>query len=333
MSARRPSTVASAMPSDLASCFVDFGQVGGFDLLHGDHEVGLLAGHVLAVVVGRERQREGAAVAGLQAAHGVLEFLEHLAFADDELEVLGLAALEGLAVDLAFEVDRHAVAVLRGGVLRALREGAALLAQDVERLVDGVVAHLGAELLDFGAGQVVDLDVREHLEHRVESQLALGRLFLLGDAGLAGHAQLGLVGGLREGLADLVVHDLVVHRVAVALGHDVHRHLAGTEAVHLDGAGQLLEARIDFGLDGADGQGQRDLAFELLEGFNVHGHLGLPCEGSCAGARGRTRTGTPCWRQDLNLVRLPISPPARFQFSGDEYRRRPEAAFGHSGSA
>ena len=69
---------------------------------------------------------------------------EHLAFADHELEVLGLAALERLAVDLAFEVDRHAVAVLRGGFAgRALGEGAALLAQDVERLVDRGVGHFG----------------------------------------------------------------------------------------------------------------------------------------------------------------------------------------------
>ena len=233
-----------------------------------------LAGHVLAVVVGREGQREGLALAGLHAAHGVLEFLEHLAFADQELEVLGLAALEGLAVDLAFEVDRHAVAFLGRGVLRALGEGAALLAQDVQRLVDGGVAHFGAELLDFGRGQVADLHFGIDLEHRVESQLALGRCFLLGDLGLAGDAQLGLVGGLGESLAHLVVHHLVVHRVAVALGHDGHRHLAGTEAVHLDGARQALQAGIDFGLDDVDGQRQRDLAFQLFEGFNGHGHDG-----------------------------------------------------------
>ena len=176
MSARRPSTVRVGDAQRLGQRLVDFGQVGRFDLLHGDHEVGLLAGHVLAVVVGRESQREGLALAGLHAAHGVLEFLEHLAFADQELEVLGLAALEGLAVDLAFEVDRHAVAFLGRGVLRALGEGAALLAQDVQRLVDGGVGHFGAELLDFGRGQVADLHFGIDLEHRVESQLALGRL-------------------------------------------------------------------------------------------------------------------------------------------------------------
>ena len=94
----------------LGQRLVHVGQVLRLDLLHGDHEVGFLAGHVVAVVVGRELQREGLALADLHAAHGGVELLEHLAFADDELEVLGLAAGEGLAVDLAFEVDGDAVA-------------------------------------------------------------------------------------------------------------------------------------------------------------------------------------------------------------------------------
>jgi len=117
---------------------------------------------------------------------------------------------------------------------------------------------------------------------------------------------------LREGLADLVVHDFVVHRVAIALGHDVHRHLAGTEAVHLDGARELLEARIDFGLDGADRQGQRDLAFELLESFNGHGHDVFLVRGLLRGAciffyQYRSRTYTR-WR---DLSGGTLVPPAK----------------------
>jgi hypothetical protein len=290
MSARRPST-CFLDAQRLGEGLVHFRQVGGLDLLHGDHEVGRLAGDVLAVVVGREGQREGLALAGLHAAHGLVELLEHLAFADHELEVLGLAALEGLAVDLAFEVDGDAVAGLHGGVLRALGEGAALLAQDVQGAVDGGVGDFGADLLDFGFGQVADLHFRVDLEHRVEGQLAFGRAFLLGDLRLAGHAQLGFVGGGGEGLADLVVHDLVLHRVAVALGHDGHRHLAGAEAVHLDGARQLLQAGIDFGLDGVDGQRQRHLAFQLVQGFYGHGH-DQSLEGSvwCAGGDSNPHT-------------------------------------------
>src|SRR5207237_1288209 len=136
---------------------VHLGQVLRLDLLHGDEEIGFLAGHVLAVIVGRELQREGLRFTGLHAAHGLVEGLEHLAFADHELEALGLAALEGHAVDLAFEVDRDAVTFLRAFGGRTLREGAALLAQDVERLVDRGFAHFGRDLLHFGGGQVADL--------------------------------------------------------------------------------------------------------------------------------------------------------------------------------
>ncbi|KAF1053364.1 MAG: hypothetical protein GAK34_01023 [Delftia tsuruhatensis] len=269
----------------LGKGLVHFGQVGGLDLLDRHEEVGLLAGHVLAVVVGGESQGEGLGLAGLHAAHGVFEFLEHLAFADQELEVFGLAAGEGLAVDLAFEVHGHAVAVHGHIGLGALREGAALLAQDVHGLVDGSVVHFGRQLLDFGRGQVTDLDFRHHFEDGFELGLALGSAFLFGDAGLAGHAQLGFVDSLCESLADLVVEHFVLHRIAITLGHHAHRHLAGTEAVHLHGARHLLEAVLDFALDGVQGQAQRDLALELFKGFNSNGHVcsyeGLDRAGCC----------------------------------------------------
>src|SRR5206468_10712895 len=80
--------------------------------------------------------------------------------------------------------------------------------------------------------------------------------------------------------------------IAVALGDDGERHLAGTEAVHLDGARQLLQAGVDFGLDGVDGQRQRHLAFQLFQGFYGHGHDQSRL-GKTRGARGRTRTDTP----------------------------------------
>ena len=61
----------------------------------------------------------------------------------------------------------------------ALREGAALLAQDVERLVDGGLGHLGGDALDLGRRQVAELDLGVDLEGGVEGELALGRAFLL----------------------------------------------------------------------------------------------------------------------------------------------------------
>mmetsp|Transcript_42319 Transcript_42319/g.99330 ORF Transcript_42319/g.99330 Transcript_42319/m.99330 type:complete len:466 (-) Transcript_42319:3789-5186(-) len=254
---------------------VHFGQVLRLDLLDRDEEVGFLAGHVLAVVVLGELQREGLALASLHAAHGGVELLQHLAFADQELEAFGLAALEGLAVDLAFEVDGDAVTGLGHVGSGALGEAAALLAQDLDGLVDGFFGHVAGDALDLGGGQVADLDLGVDLEGGIESHLALGRLVLLLDARQAGHAQLGFVGGVVESRAQLVVDDFVLHRIAVALGDDVHRHLAGAEAVGLDGAGQLLQTGFDFAVDVSGRHVQGDAAFQLFEGFDGDGHDGL----------------------------------------------------------
>ncbi|NCB30081.1 MAG: aminotransferase class V-fold PLP-dependent enzyme, partial [Clostridia bacterium] len=75
---------------------------------------------------------------------GIFEFLEHLAVANDELEAFGLAAFKGHAVDLAFEVDGDAVAVLGGFAFGAHGKGAALLAQDVQGAVSDGADVVGA---------------------------------------------------------------------------------------------------------------------------------------------------------------------------------------------
>ncbi|MNV40119.1 hypothetical protein D3C71_1317190 [compost metagenome] len=256
----------------LGQGIIHFGQVGSFDLLDGHQEVSGLASHILAVVLRRECQGEGLAFARLHATHGVFELLEHLAFAHQELEVFGLAAFKRLAIDLAFEIDRHAVAVLSSSIHGALGEAAALLAQDVDGLVDGGVRHFSRQLFDFGIRQIGNLDFWEHFENGIESDLAFRSAFLFGDAGLASNTQVGFVGCHGKGFTHLVVQHFVLHRVAVTLGHHVHGHLAGTETVHLDRAGQALEARVDFGLDQGDGHAQRNLALELLKGFNSNGH-------------------------------------------------------------
>ena len=90
-----------------------------------------------------EVQGEGFAFTELHAEHSFFEFFEHLAFANQELEGFCLAALEWLAVDLAFEVDGDAVAFFGRGFGTALGEGTALLAQDVDGFVDGGFSHFG----------------------------------------------------------------------------------------------------------------------------------------------------------------------------------------------
>ena len=123
--------------------------MGSFEFFQGDQKIRLFTGHVFAVVVIREVQGEGFAFTELHAEHGFFKFFEHLAFADQELEGFCLAALEWLAVDLAFEVDGDAVAFLRRRFSAALGEGAALFAQDVDGFIDRGFSHFGRDFVDL----------------------------------------------------------------------------------------------------------------------------------------------------------------------------------------
>ena len=246
--------------------------MGCFDFLQRDQEIGCLASHILAVVVLRKGQRKGLAFARLHATHSIFKLFEHLAFTDQKLEVFCFAALEGLAIELAFKVHSDAVAVLGRRVEGTLGKAAALLAQDVHRLVDSAVVDFSREFFNLCFVQITDLDFGEHFKHRVKSDFTFRCAFFFGDARLACHPQLGFVGSAGKSFADLVVQHFVLHRVAIALRHHIHGHLARTEAVHFHGASQALEARINLGLDHGKGQAQRDLALELFKGFNGNGH-------------------------------------------------------------
>ncbi|KAG1243951.1 hypothetical protein G6F65_022087 [Rhizopus arrhizus] len=91
--------------------------------------------------------------ASLQAASGFFEFRQHAALAEHEREVFGLAAFERHAVDGAGEVQRDAVAVLRGAAFTSFERGA-LLAQDVQGLLDFGVGDGGVKTGDGQGRQV-----------------------------------------------------------------------------------------------------------------------------------------------------------------------------------
>ena len=63
--------------------------------------------------------------------------------------------------------------------------------------------------------------------------------------------------------------DFVLDLETVLLRDDLHRHLAGSEAGHLDGPREALQARIDFLVDLRAGDRQVDAALKLSEGFRL----------------------------------------------------------------
>ena len=138
LSASRVST-----PKRLASASSISAGFGAFTRLDGHREGRLLAGEVLGAVALGEGDLDLRLVAGLHADELLLEAGDEAARAEHQREVLGGAALEGLAVDLAVEVDHHLVAVgsalrPRPAVLEVLGRGGEV----GERLVDGGVLDL-----------------------------------------------------------------------------------------------------------------------------------------------------------------------------------------------
>ena len=121
----------------LGELVVDLDLARRLDLLHGDVELGLLAGEVRGAVVRREGDLHLAALAGLGADELLLEARDERARAELDLDALALAALELLAVDAAGEVDDDAIAGLRPGLGGLCRERPVLRRHALERLLAG----------------------------------------------------------------------------------------------------------------------------------------------------------------------------------------------------
>ena len=185
-----------------------------------------------------------------------------------------------------------------------LVEAAALLAQDLDGLVDGLsVTSEVTRLTSTAARSPSFTSGRPRTRRR--SRCSSGRS-RPGD-GHAGHAA-GLRPQRRRKPGRLGRWTTSYCTEAIALGHDVHRHLAGRKpSVLTVRASFFRRASTSFWI-ALRRQRQRDLAFELLRAFQQSQpwYLGSSMVG---GARG-LEPHTINWRQDPNLVRLPISPPA-----------------------
>ncbi len=102
---------AARDPEGLRERVVERGQHRRVHLLHVQRELGVLAGHLLAVIVGRERQRKRLLLSRHGSQHRRLELREHAAFAKLDREILRLPARELDAIDATGEVDDDPVAL------------------------------------------------------------------------------------------------------------------------------------------------------------------------------------------------------------------------------
>ena len=191
----------------------------------------------------------------------------------------------------------------------------ALLAQDFNGLVDFGFGHFGLDLFDFNTGQFADLDFRIDFESRVESQRAFGNAFagLWNDFWITGHAQIVFIGGVAEGAANFVVQHFRFGLITILRRDHFQWHFAWTEARRLGAARTHFQAFFDFRLHIGQREGDGDAALEFAQGFDCSCHVNRPKNKNSVVRGGGLEPPHHCWRQDLNLVRLPISPPARLK--------------------
>ena len=240
----------------LGEFVVDLGV--GFDLhlLHGNIESGFLAGEVLSLVILREGHGDGLFIAGLHAHQLLFEAGDERARTQHQRRVLGLAAVERFAAELAKEVDDQLVTLGRlfslGRVLVAL-----VLTGDVlDRFVDLLVGDGHNQLFELQAVGAGRFDLGKHFKlDRDDRVLAIFIAFAKRNLRLHRGTQLLFLENRIDRIANHVVHGLRVQLFAVHLLDEVRRNLARAEAGHFHLRCDLLDLAFDFRADlsGADG--------------------------------------------------------------------------------
>ena len=284
-------------PDMLGELVVDERVVRVPEFLDGDREARLLALELVVRIVLREVDLDGLPVAGFHAEELFLEARDELARAQPQHEVLGGAALEGLAVDAADEVDRDLVAVLRFGAVVRRAEMPVLLGQAADRLVDLVVLRPDDHAFELERGEVDRLDLGHELE--VERVFEVRAVLELEVADLRLHRRADplVLDRARGGVLDRRLEDLALDRVAEAGAQHGERHLAGAEAGHPHLAADLVEPRHQLAFDVGGGDADPVLALEPFGADlgNLHACLVVGGRGAGGhGAGGGTRTPKAC---------------------------------------
>ncbi len=231
----------------LGELVVDLGLARDLHRLHGDVELGFLAGEVLGGIILGEGDRDGLFLARLRAGQLLLEPGDEAARADFQRSVLGLAAFEFLAVELADEIDDQLVAFTRLVGLLGIDKALLALGELGNRLVHGLVADGNDQALQLQAIGVRRVDRGQDFQlDRDFGVLAFLVILTQRHGGLHRGAQLVLGHHLVDAFADGLVQHVGVDRLAMHLPDQVGGHLAGAKAGHADLRGDLLDLGADL---------------------------------------------------------------------------------------
>ncbi len=114
-------------------------------------------------MLGGKCKSEVPGLAGRGALDSLLELNQRLATADDDGHIASITAFEGLAVDLAVEIQRHPVAIARGTI--DLSKDRTLTAHALDHGVDIRIRHFGNRAFDGQRLGRAHRDLRKYLEY------------------------------------------------------------------------------------------------------------------------------------------------------------------------
>ncbi len=256
----------------LGELVIDGEGAGRLDRLRGDLEGGILAGEVGRRIVRREGDIDGLGLALGDADELILEAGNEAVGAEHHLDVLGAAALEGLAFQRADEGHGDAVAGLGGAGLR--RIGPVGVGDPGDRLVDLGVGHREHRLLQGDRLEVAERDRRQHFDIDGVGEVGLAvddvldRILVLRqlDLGLHGELEAALLDDLAIGLVHRLVDHLGEHRLAIEPLQVRHRHLAGPEAVDAHAVLHLGQPGVGLGVEFGGGKHHAEFALQPIGG-------------------------------------------------------------------
>ena len=233
---------------------VDGRQFGLLDRLRSQLEAEGAPAQALVLVVFGKGDVEALGLPSRHARQGVLEVLQQIGFAQHEARPL--PTVELLAVEAAFIVRRQSVALLRRALHGA--PGSALPTQGLQHLVHIRIGDLRLRALDFEAGEVRKLHLRQDFKAGGELKVRAGVHVAHLKARRPGRPKLLLRHGFAVAGAHQLLRRLGPGGPPEAAAHLLQRHLAGAEARQANLVLGVLQAAVDlllkFLIGNADGQ-------------------------------------------------------------------------------
>ena len=156
----------------------------------------------------------------------------------------------------------------------------------MQRLIDFGIGHFGSEPLQLDGLEIGERDRRQNLDLDLVGKVgfafddAFDRALVGHDFGLGGELVAVVGDDLAVGLTDRVFDHLGHGRLAVEALEVRDRHFAGTEAAQLHLALEVVEPRVDLGLEIGRRHDDAEFALETRGGSfsHLHWHYSLEPE-------------------------------------------------------